>query len=111
LKGRQFAGPHTLGRTNVIVHSLDAAADDAAADARAAVVLAALAQDEAAVGEICGALRLACAFMAHAIEKYPDHAAMPAADCEIVMGATGFGPSCFDGLSRLAADMAMRTTE
>jgi len=97
----------------MIVHSFynDAAADAAAADARAAVVLAALAQDEAAVGEICGALRLACAFMLHVIEKYPDAAGMAAADCEIVMGATGFGPACFDGLSRLAADMAMRTTE
>jgi len=97
----------------MIVHSFynDAAADAAAADARAAVVLAALAQDEAAAAEICGALRLACAFMLHVIEKYPDAAGMAAADCEIVMGATGFGPSDFDGLSRFSADMAMRTTE
>jgi len=97
----------------MIVHSFynDAAADAAAADARAAVVLAALAQDEAAVAEICGALRLAYAFMAHVIEIFPDHAGMAAADCEIVMGATGFCPSCFDALSRVSADMAMRTTE
>jgi len=97
----------------MIVHRFYSPDDpgDAAADARAAVVLAALAQDEAAVGEICGALRLTCAFMNHVIGKYPDHMAMREHDCELVMGATGYGPSCFKRLSRLAADMAMRTTD
>jgi len=88
--------------------------DDPAADARAAVVLAALAQDEAAVGEICGALRLTAAFMAHVIEKYPDAGIMndmSENDCEIVMSATGYTPDCFNRLARLAANMAMRTAD
>ena len=87
---------------------------DACGDARAAVVLAALAQDEAAVGEICGALRLVAAFMAHVIEKYPDAAAMndmSENDCEIVMSATGYTPECFNRLARMAANMAMRTAD
>jgi len=97
----------------VIVHKYYSPDDpgDACGDARAAVVLAALAQDDVAVGEICGALRLTCAFMAHVIERYPDHMAMSENDCEIVMSATGFTPECFNRLARMAAEMAMRTTD
>jgi len=97
----------------MIVHRFYSPDDpgDACGDARAAVVLAALAQDDVAVGEICGALRLVAAFMSHVIGKFPDHMAMSAHDCELVMGATGYGPSCFKRLSRLAANMAMRTAD